>query len=135
MLLLLSACTSAGTASNPPLLTQANVASTPTYALATPYATQPAAGICATFDSNTVTITINVDVPDPRCAKVRSDQSLTIVNATLSTIQVSIGSFSSSILPGADYSIKVPFGEYLAPGVHVISVTPYFGAELWLEGN
>jgi hypothetical protein len=94
---------------------------------------QPAAGICATFDGPSVEITINGDIPSPHCAIIRPDQLLTIINATSSTIHVSIGEFSSTILPGKQYSIDLPFGEYLAPGVHLISVTPYFGAELWLE--
>jgi hypothetical protein len=108
---------------------------TPTYALATPYAQQPAAGICASFDGTLVTITINVDVPEPRCTRVRPSQTLKVVNATLNTIQVTLGQFSSSIAPGADYSIAVPFGEYLATGVHQLMVTPGSGAELWLEAS
>ena len=129
----LSACNASEMVTTPPSPTQ--VQATPTYVLATPYATQPAAGICASFDGQAVEITINVDSASPRCAKIRPDQTLTIVNSTLSTIQVSIGRFSSSILPGAQYSIDVPFGDYLAPGVHLVSVSPYYGAELWLEAN
>jgi hypothetical protein len=133
LVLLLSACSSPGTPAV--VATQSSPVATPTYALATPYAQQPAAGICSTFDGAVVTITINVDTPDSRCAKVRSDQTLTVVNATLSTVQASIGRFSFSILPQAQYSIQVPFGDFLAPGVHLLSVTSNMSAELWLEGK
>ena len=39
--------------------------------LATPYAQEPAAGICASFEGEMVTVSLNPDIPDPRCAKVR----------------------------------------------------------------
>jgi hypothetical protein len=131
--LLLSACHAAGAPSSPLQLTQTSSSSTPTYTLATPYSMQPAAGICAMFDGPSVEITINVDMPSPRCAKIRPDQILTVINATSSTIRFSTGRFSSTVLPGQQSTIDLPFGDYLAPGVHLISVTPYFGAELWLE--
>ena len=133
--LALAACTS--TVNELPTL-----ASTPTPAitqegppLATPYAQEPAAGICASFWGGGVTVTINPDMPDPRCAKVRADQKLTVVNQTDSTLEISIGKFSTSIESGAQSIIETPFGEYLAPGVHQLQVSPCCGAELWLEGN
>jgi hypothetical protein len=133
--LLLTACNVAGTASNPPLPTQVNPSPTPTFALATPYASQPAAGICAKFDGEIVTVTLNTDLTDPRCTKIRSDQKLNVVNNTLSTLRVSIGDFQKSMLPGETWSIDVPFGDYLAVGVHQLAVTPCCGAELWLEAS
>jgi hypothetical protein len=99
----------------------------PAIILATPYAQEPAEGICATSQGMVVEITINVDVPSPRCAIIRSDQTLTGANATSSTVQVAIGHFSSTILPSPEYSIDVPFGDYLAVGVHQLTVTPYSG--------
>jgi len=101
--------------------------------LATPYSQEPAAGICASFDGKIVTVTLNPDIPDPRCAKVRADQTLTIINRTQNTLQVSIGSFSYSLEPGASKVIDTPFGDYLAPGVHQLQVSPCCGSELWLE--
>ncbi len=103
--------------------------------LATAYAQEPAAGICASFEGSEVTVIINPDLPDPRCAKVRADQKLTVVNQTDTTLEISIGKFSTSLEPGARYIIETPFGEYLAPGVHQLQVSPCCGAELWLEGN
>jgi hypothetical protein len=82
-----------------------------------------------------VEVTINVDVPSPRCAIIRSDQTLTVVNGTPSTVQVSISNFSSNILPGAEYSVDILFGDFLAVGVHQLTVTPYYGAELWLKSK
>jgi len=133
LVLLLSACNQAGLPSGPSPSAPPTLDHTPANGLATPYAMQPAAGICATFDEQIVSITINTDMPSPRCTVIRPDQTLRVINATSSTIRVSIGRYSLSILPGDDYSIDASFGEYLAEGVHLISVTPYFGAELWLE--
>lgn len=131
--MIISACGVANVPVNSPQANPSSITATPTYALATPYAMQPAAGICATFNQQTVEITINADTPSPRCAIIQPDQILKVINATDTSIHVSLGNFSSYILPGGQYIIDVPFGDYLAAGVHVISVTPYFGAELWLE--
>ncbi len=135
LVLVLSGCNTPASATRSPQETLTGPAPTPTYALATPYAQQPAAGICASFDGGVVTITINVDAASPRCARVLPEQTLAVVNKTLNTVQVSIGRFSSSILPGAAYTITVPFGDYLAPGVHQLAVSPTSGAELWLEAG
>ncbi len=119
-----------------------NAAPTPTIAfttqpniLATPYAQDPAAGICASFEGEVVTITLDPDVPDPRCSKVRPDQKLSVINRTQKTLEVSIGSFTTSLKPGAETQFDTPFGEYLASGVHQLRVSPCCGAELWLEGS
>jgi hypothetical protein len=106
-----------------------------TYILATPYAQQPAAGICASFEGEMVIVTLNPDVPDPRCTKVRADQKLTVINQTQNTLQVTIGVFTASLEPGEKTIIDIPFGEYLALGVHQLQVSPCCGAELWLEGK
>jgi len=103
-------------------------------ALATPAAQSPAAGICAEFEGELVTITINPDIPDPRCARVRPDQKLAVVNQRGEAIQVRIGHFEASLLTGEQQSFELPFGEYLAPGVHQMIVSPCCGAELVLSG-
>lgn len=131
----LAACVPSAPVSGPTAVTPTAASPTPTSALATPYAQEPAAGICASFDGEVVTITLNTNVPDPRCAKIRPDQTLKVVNKTLSTLQVILGQFRFSVLPGAEHAIDVPFGSYLAVGVHRMEVTPYYGAELWLEAN
>jgi len=103
--------------------------------LATPYAMQPAAGICASFEGEIVEVTLNTDMPDPRCSKVRPDQKLRVINHTQNKLEVSIGSFTASLEPGAETVFDTPFGEYLAPGVHQLMVSPCCGAEIWLEGS
>jgi len=103
------------------------------YPLATPVSQLPAAGICASFEGTLVTVTIFPGYADPRCTTVRPDQNLQIINRTLAPLQVHIGTFSASLDPGADYSFRVPFGKYLAPGVHQVQVLPCCGPELWLQ--
>jgi hypothetical protein len=130
-----SACKSTG-------IGPTNAAPTPTIAitvqsfiLATPYAQEPAAGICASFAGDIVRVTLNADVPDPRCSKVRAEQKLSVINGTQNTLEVSIGSFTASLKPGAETLFDTPFGEYLAPGVHQLRVSPCCGPEIWLEGS
>ena len=133
LMLGLSACNQAGVESPTASLT----ATTPktTLSLATPYAQEPAAGICGNFEGEMVTVTLNPDIPDPRCSKVRPEQKLTVINQTQNTLQVSIGSFTTSLEPGTSTIIDTPFGEYLAQGVHQLQVTPCCGPELWLEAK
>lgn len=133
LILGLSACKGAGLTSATP--TPVIPITTQPLPLATPYAQEPAAGICASFEGEMVTISINPDIPDPRCSKVRADQKLTVINQTQNTLQVSIGSFNVSLEPGAKTIIDTPFGDYLAPGVHQLQVSPCCGAELWLGGQ
>jgi hypothetical protein len=102
-------------------------------ALATPYAQEPAAGICTSFEGQMVKVIINQDIPDPRCAKVRADQKLMVVNHTQDTLQISIGRFTASLESGKETIIDTPFGEYLEVGVHQLQVSPCCGPELWLE--
>jgi hypothetical protein len=101
-------------------------------ALSTPYAQEPAAGICASFEGEVVTINLYPDIPDPRCSQVRADQILKVNNQTQVTLEVSIGSFIDNLAPGASITFDTQFGDYLAPGVHQLQVTPCCGAELWL---
>ncbi len=97
-------------------------------------ADSPAAGICTDPPKDEfVTMTIRPDVPDPRCAKARRDQQLVLVNATAAPVQVSLGIFSATIQPGEEAHLDLALGEYLAPGVHFIQVSPPgVGGELWL---
>jgi len=108
---------------------------TPTYILATPYAQSPAAGICASFDVDTVVVSIYPDIPDPRCIKVREDQRLSVVNRTQNTLEISLGIYEASLASGAETTFDAPFGMYLAPGVHLIQVSPCCSPELVLEGK
>jgi hypothetical protein len=100
--------------------------------LATPAAQSPAAGICAEFDGPWVTITVRPDIPDPRCALIRPEQMLEVVNQREETLSIRIGYLEVELAPGESHKFEVPFGDYLAPGVHVIQVQPCCGAELVL---
>ena len=104
-------------------------------ALATPVADSPAAGICAEFEGKVVKVTIHPDIPDPRCSLIQPDQILEVVNAQQETLTVSIGRLAAEIAPDERYLFDLPFGEYLALGVHRIEVQPCCGAELWLQGQ
>ena len=101
--------------------------------LATPVAGSPAAGICGGWEGATITVTIYPDVPDPRCAIVRPDQWLIVVNRRNETVQVSLAGLTTSLAPGEEHLFEVAFGRILAPGVHRIEVSPCCGAELWLQ--
>lgn len=133
LLLGISACVQAGSELSTATSISTSKETALPYPLATPYAQQPAAGICATFDGEVVTVTLNADIPDPRCAKVKPDQTLKVINNTVNPLSVSIGNFKTALLAGNSYSIDVPFGDYLAPGVHQLQVSPCCGVELWLE--
>lgn len=100
--------------------------------LATPKSDTPAAGICGGFEGQWVTIAINPDIPDPRCSLILPDQMLEVINHREETLTVSIGHLSAEIPPGGSHRFELPFGEYLLPGVHAISVQPCCGAELVL---
>jgi hypothetical protein len=133
LILVLVACKSAGGGPTQTPLTPTVDITVQTAVLATPYAQQPAAGICASFEPEMVTVTLNPDIPDPRCTIVRADQILTVLNQTQNTLQITIGRFTASLEPGKETTFDTPFGEYLQPGVHQLQVSPCCGAELWLE--
>lgn len=118
-----------------PAPTLTAVAPTATSELATPYAQEPAAGICAGFDGPVVEFQIEPGIPNPRCARVRPDQQLKVTNKTDSALDVAIGTYSGHLEPGAEYSIEAPFGTYLAPGVHLLQVLPCCGPEIVLEAG
>lgn len=135
LILFLSACTGIDTKVITEAPTPTILIPTPTYLLATPYAQSPAAGICASFDGDTVVVNIYPDIPDPRCIKVRADQQLSVVNRTQSTLEISLGIYKASLSPGSETTFDAPFGTYLATGVHQLQVSPCCGPELLLEEN
>lgn len=102
-------------------------------AKATPYAESPAAGICGESEGPVVTVTIQPDIPDPRCLVIRPDQRLKVVNRTSGSLQVALGPFLAEIDPGGEYLFDRAFGEYLASGVHQVLVSPCCSPELWLK--
>lgn len=135
LMLFLSACTGVDIKVTAEVPTSTILIPTPTYLLATPYALSPAAGICASFEGDTVVVNVYPDIPDPRCIKVRADQRLSVVNRTQNTLEISLGIYKASLTPGAETTFDAPFGTYLATGVHQIQVSPCCGPELFMEEN
>ncbi|MGD9093215.1 MAG: hypothetical protein PVF74_10215 [Anaerolineales bacterium] len=102
--------------------------------LATPYAIKPAAGICAdALDENIASVNIWPDVPEPRCLVVSQENMLRVINKTGENVQVQLGPFHIELGAGETYTFDCPLGNYLAPGVHQIMVTPFGGPEIWLK--
>ena len=56
-----------------------------------------------------------------------------LVNNRLETLRVRIGSLETTILPERQHLFGLPFGDYLAPGVHLLDVFPCCGGELVLS--
>ncbi|UCC77022.1 MAG: hypothetical protein JSW37_01290 [Anaerolineales bacterium] len=103
--------------------------------LATPESLEPAAGICAEpSPSQWALFTLNADIPDPRCGKVRPDQALKIINNTEGAVQVTIGGREVEVEPGGEREIAGAVGTYLAPGVHSLMTSLYGGGgpEVWV---
>ncbi len=103
--------------------------------LATPKSQEPAAGICAEPPASLwVLFTLNADIPDPRCAKVRPDQGLKVVNNTDAPVMVAIGGREAEVRPGGEQEIAGAVGTYLAPGVHSLMTSLYGGGgpEVWV---
>jgi hypothetical protein len=109
-------------------------ASTPS-TLKPPDADAPAAGTCGTSQDEVVEVTINPDIPSPRCVQVTADQRLRIVNRADQPCDVSLAQFSATLQPGESTDFDMPFGDYLEPGVHRVGMSIYgsSGAEVWLQ--
>ncbi len=106
-----------------------------TSGLKPPDSDQPAAGICGLATDEIVTVTVNPDVPSPRCVQVTGTQRLQVVNATDATVQVTLAQFNVQVQPGQAQLFDAPFGSYLAPGVHLVRVIGGSGPEVWLVGH
>ncbi|MBN2085433.1 MAG: hypothetical protein JW748_09425 [Anaerolineales bacterium] len=103
---------------------------------ATPEGDFPAAGICASYNEETIRVEIREwpgNVPDPRCIQVRAEQNLIIRNSAPEAITFMLGMFRATIEPGNSHAIKTVFGEYLLPGAHSLHVEPYGGPEIYFE--
>lgn len=101
---------------------------------------QPAAGVCGRVGASVVTVKIEPDVPLPRCAQVRADQSLRVVNRTGDygqhghPIRVRwIPGRPVTLAPGESHTFPRRFGDYLQRGVHVLRITRAYAAEIWLR--
>lgn len=118
---------------NEPPPTETIAATTTPRELATPYALQPAAGICGgAIDEEIASVEIWPDIPSPRCLQVSADQKLRVVNRTNEVLSIKLGRLTGQIKPGEFLTLDEPFGNILEPGVHLLTVSPFGGPELWL---
>jgi hypothetical protein len=104
-------------------------------ALATPYAQQPAAGICGQAEGQMVEINLEPGIPNPRCVQVRPDQTLVVINNTGQFVAIGLGSERTGLGPGQSYTFVKQFGELLQEGVHLLYVDPCCGGEIILSGQ
>lgn len=119
----------------PPTTASATLTTPPVVATATLVPADsdaPAAGICAEAEGEWATVQIAPDTPSPRCLKVTREQRLKVINGTQAVVQIKLGEFALELQPGTEGTLEMPFGQYLAPGVHQILASPYSGPELWL---
>lgn len=130
---ILAACKSTPVSQTQPAPGYTATATILVFPKATPYASEPAAGICAEAQGEIVDVYINPDVPDPRCVIVRPDQKLRVHNQTQAMIDVALGTFSISLEAGMVGVMDQKLGEYLEPGVHAMLVSPCCGGEIWLK--
>jgi hypothetical protein len=105
-----------------------------TATLIPPDSDMPASGICAEFGGEWATVEIWPDMPSPRCLKVNPQQRLRVINRAEAAVQITLGEFTLELQPGTEDTLEMPFGDFLAPGVHHILASPYPGPELWLVG-
>jgi hypothetical protein len=102
--------------------------------LATPYAVEPAAGICGgPLDGDTATVQIWPDIPEPRCLVVTPEQRLHVTNRTDENIQIKLGPFEVMLAAGETYIFDCPLESYLTPGIHQLLVSPFGGPEILLK--
>lgn len=96
----------------------------------------PAAGICMDPpEENTVTVSINEDVPSPRCQRVTGQQILIVQNNTFEPVSLWFGDnkeISFVVESGEQYVHNAQFEYYFAPGVHVLHGETYQGPTIWL---
>ena len=104
----------------------------------------PAAGACAFVGGTVVTVTMDPDVPSPRCVSLHPGQQLRVVNASALlgsppvTITVRWADYAPRVLqPGQSTTYTDAAGSYLAVGVHRIVTAPLYGgggaAQVWLH--
>jgi hypothetical protein len=93
-----------------------------------PDSQNPTAGACGPASGPVAEITLNADVPSPRCTGVSAVQSLRVTNNTDQTVSVALAGYSATLPPGASRGLGGAFGDYLQPGVHRITVSLYGGS-------
>jgi hypothetical protein len=112
--------------------------------LAPPDTTVPAFASCPSVTGSVVTLVADPDVPSPRCMTVTASQRLRVQNRTSAhgstpvVVTVEVAGFAPRTLqPGASTTFDRPFGDYLAPGEHVVHLRPLYGGDgggvVWLR--
>lgn len=130
----------AATRSSAPTSQPTKTPSETKHALVPADAKTPASGACGKADGTTAIVTAAPDVPAPTCVSVTPQQELKVVNATDRagsgrTVTVTFGGFEPRTVPaGQSTTFAEPFGHYLQPGVHFLTITGFSGhAEVWLH--
>ena len=101
--------------------------------LATPYAQEPASGICSAAEGDLVSVEIFPDIPSPRCVQVSAGQRLQVTNQTDQEITLELGPYVIQLAAGEVTVLDASLGTFLAPGAHVLGAAPFSGPELWLK--
>lgn len=86
-----------------------------------------AAGICSEFTSDIVSVSINPDVPDPRCVRVDGGQRLNVVNNTNDRQTISLGTLDFKLESGEEYLIDKPMSSFLQPCCNYLQADPGMG--------
>jgi hypothetical protein len=100
----------------------------------------PAAGVCEHAPGARVTLRIEPDAPNPRCASVDGRQWLRVVNSTDEyggpahpVTLVWIPGQTFTLQPGQSKTFPQHFAAYLARGVHDLNAGSGYRAEIWLR--
>ncbi len=92
--------------------------------LAPPSFTGPgAAGICLSPKGAIATVTLETDVPNPRCLSVSGQQRLRVLNNFREDMTVQLGKLRLVIAAGGEGSMQESFDRYLQPGGHYMTVS------------
>jgi hypothetical protein len=74
-----------------------------------------------------VTFQLNIDTPNPRCGMVLSHQRLRVVNATSTTVTVTLHGVDYVLKPGTEQTFAPTFGAIWQPGDHWLRTSFYGG--------
>ena len=86
-----------------------------------------AAGVCPTESHELVSVTLEIDVPNPRCAVIKGSQRLRVTNHTSEIVHAVLGPLEMVLPPGSSLTIKEEFRTYLEPGGHTMTTDFYSG--------
>lgn len=105
--------------------------------LRAPDAQAPAAGICDFYGQDSITFDIQEGIPQPRCARVLAGQKIAFTNSSEELLLFEFAGRPFAIEPGVTVSDGRRAEDYLAPGVHVVSMDFYGGSgpEIWVQDS